>query len=225
MSSTVIRALLAVGVLALGLLGQMALEASYRTPRPLLGAPLASLPMQIGTWVGRDEPMDPEILERTQADDHLNRIYEDPARSGRAFKLWLNYSRHGLNLRHTPEICLPSGGWNKSESQTCVICLKGPDGSERPVTRLVYSQQDVVQGIGFWYHIFGEGSLERVARKLPISSRSSHGRTTRGSSLTVEIFVNGAQDPADPAFREFAEGVMAALEPLLPESREHYHIP
>lgn len=219
------RASIAIAILALGIAAQSALEAAYHTPRPALNAPLASLPMRIGAWIGRDEPMDPLILERTQADDYVNRVYEDPARPGRTFKLWINYSRHGLNLRHTPEVCLPSGGWTKNESQTRVMHVAAPDGTPMPITRLVYTQQDMSQGIGFWYLIFGEGRMERFARTLPISSRSSYGRTTRGSSLTVEVFMPGSTDTDDEAFREFAQGVSAALAPLLPEHRAHYYIP
>lgn len=219
------RAAVALGMLLIGLAMQAVLEASFHTPRPLLHVPLRSLPMRLGRWIGHDEPMSPEILERTQADDHLNRVYEDPIHPGKLFKVWLNYSRHGLNLRHSPEVCLPSGGWTKNESQTRVVPVAGTDGVEYPVTRLVYSQAGVVQGLGFWYYIFGEGPIERFARTLPVSSRSSHGRTTRGSGLTVEVFFEGESDPEEAAFREFAEHLLGALEPLLPENRAHYYIP
>ena len=55
------------------------------------------------------------------------------------------------------------------------------------MTRLGYAQGELVEHVGFWYYIFGEGKLENLVRQLPITSRSSHGRTTRGSSMTVEI--------------------------------------
>lgn len=215
---------LTVGLLAAGLVAQTALEASYRTPRPELAAPLATLPMRLGPWIGRDEAMDPEILERTQADDYLNRVYEDSRRPGRAIKVWMNYSRHGLNLRHSPEVCLPSGGWTKVESQTRVVNVPAPGGS-LALTRLSYTQSDVTQGIGFWYYIFGEGPIERFARTLPISSRSSHGRTTRGSGLTVELFFPGDFDPDSETLAAFAEELLAALEPLLPAGGAAYHVP
>lgn len=218
------RVAITIGILGLGLLGQVALEASYRTPRPEIGMPLSSLPMRLGTWVGRDEPMDAEILERTQADDYLNRVYEDTARPGRTIKVWMNYSRHGLNLRHSPEVCLPSGGWTKVESQTRVVMAKGPSG-EQPITRLSYTQSDATQGIGFWYYIFGEGPIERFARTLPISSRSSHGRTTRGSGLTIELFFPGDFDPESDTLTAFAGELLAAIEPALPDSRVAYHVP
>lgn len=219
------RALIGVAVLAAGLGAVNALEAGYRTPRPLLKRPLASLPMQLGRWVGRDEEMDPEVLRAAQCDDHLNRVYEDPARPGRPLRLWINYSVHGLNLRHSPEVCLPSGGWTKVEARTRVLHVDRPDGPPLPIMRLAYAQADVVQGVGFWYDIFGEGRLEHLARSLPIASRSSHGRTTRGSGLTVEVFGPGEADSDGEAMREFASALLDALEPILPDDRAHYYIP
>ena len=54
---------------------------------------------------------------------------------GLSVRLWINYSLQGNNLRHTPEICLPSGGWNKIESQTRVLSVpvgRGPIDYDYP---------------------------------------------------------------------------------------------
>ncbi len=180
--------------------------------------------MSIGDWGGRDVPVDPKVLEESQADDYLNRIYEHPDRPGLQMTLWMNYSKHGLNLRHSPEVCLPSGGWEKIEAQTRVLEADGPDG-RTTLTRLAYRQGELVQEIGFWYYIFGEGRVERYVRSLPITSRSSHGRTTRGSGLTVEIFCPGDVDPEGEALREFASSLLSELGHFLPEDRAEYHVP
>ena len=219
------RGILAATFLVLGVAAQATLDAAMNRPRPKLNAPLARLPMQIGDWIGRDEPMEADILDRTQADEYLNRAYEDPRRPGRTLRLWINYSNQGLNLRHSPEICLPSGGWTKLETMTKVIPIERPSGPPTNVMRLGYSQDDLIQGIAFWYYIFGEGPMERFARSLPIGSRSSHGRATRGSGLTVEIFYSG-DGPADTeTVAKFATAVLDALEPLLPTDRAAYYIP
>jgi hypothetical protein len=137
----------------------------------------------------------------------------------------MNYSRTGLNMRHSPEVCLPSGGWTKVESMTRVFNVSGPGGLPVPVTRLGYAQGELVQGVGFWYYIFGEGRVERWVRRLPITSRSSHGRTTRGSGLTIEVFCLGQLDPEGEALREFASALLAELDPILPDDRVAYHEP
>ena len=95
----------------------------------------------------------------------------------------------------------------------------------RKITRLAYAKGEMVQRIGFWYYIFGEGPVERSLRSLPITSRSSHGRTTRGSSLTVEVFCPAEVDPDGRALADFVERVRDALELLLPDDRAAYHHP
>lgn len=219
------RVAIGVLVLAAGLAGQEALEAMTAIERPKLEAPLSSVPMELGAWVGRDEPVDARIVREAQTDDYLNREYEDRRHPGRRLTLWMNYSEHGLNLRHSPEICLPSGGWTKVESRCQVMSVPTPAGTEMPVTRLGYARSELVQTIGFWYYIFGEGRLEKYVRSLPITSRSSHGRTTRGSGLTIEVFCPGSTDPDGQALRDFARELLAAIEPILPADRANYHIP
>lgn len=212
-------------VLTSGLAAQAALEQACRIERPPLNRPLAALPLRLGDWVGRDEPVDPAILGESQADDYLNRVYENPHRRGGRMSLWINYSKIGNNMRHSPEICLPSGGWTKVESQCKTLPIDRPEAPPQPISRLVYSQGELVQSIGFWYYIFGEGQLDRFVRGLPITSRSSHGRTTRGSGMTVEVFCSGESDPEGLALADFSRELLTALEPVLPASRVSYFQP
>ncbi|HEV3163400.1 MAG TPA: EpsI family protein [Isosphaeraceae bacterium] len=216
---------LCVLILAFGVAAQAALEQSSDAPRPLLKQKLATIPIRLGSWAGEDVNVDARVLEKSQATDYLSRIYHDSRRPGRQLQVWINYSETGLNLRHTPEICLPSGGWTKIESQCRVMRVKCSAAGELPITRLAYGKGELVQGIGFWYYIFGEGQLEHFVRSLPITSQSSHGRATRGSGLTVEVFCPGEADPDGQALQDFASALLAALEPILPGSRACYHIP
>ncbi len=219
------RALIACVLLLSALACQLVLGRMNETERPPLKRPLSSIPFAIGDWSGQDETVDPDILERSQATDYLSRVYECPRFRGRKMRLWINYSRKGDNLRHTPEICLPSAGRTKIESRTRVITLGRLAGRDQLATLLAYARGDLVENVGFWYYIFGEGRLENYVRRLPITSRSSHGRTTRGSSITIEVFSTGEDDPEGNAMIDFARGLLAELEPILPESRAEYYIP
>lgn len=208
-----------------GLAAQAALEEVSRTERPPLHRPLADLPLAIGDWVGVDRRVDPEILRQTQATEYLSREYQSRTRPGLRLNLWVNYSDVGANLRHTPDVCLPSGGWEKVEALTRVFEIRADDGPPLRVTRLAYAQGELVEHVGFWYYIFGEGRLENYVRNLPITSQSSHGRATRGSSMTIEIFYAGEQDPEGSALQEFAEKLIAELDPILPAPRAAYYLP
>ena len=219
------RLAIGLSILSLGLASEAAVDRASRTERPLLKGSLEAIPMTIGDWQGRDEPVDPEIARESQATEYLNRVYALRTRPGVQVWLWINYSHRGLNLRHSPAVCLPSGGWEKSESMSQVLSVEGPGGEPQQISLLGYEKGELVQRIGFWYDIYGEGRLEQFVRGLPIASRSSHGRTTRGSGMTVEVFYPGDAGPTEAEFLAFAEGLLAALEPILPEDRATYHIP
>jgi len=218
------RVILTLGFLGLGLAAHAAMERAASIERPLLKKSLADLPMVIGDWHGRDEPIASEIVEEAQTDDYVNRIYEHAKYPGQRVSLWINYSVKGLNLRHSPEVCLPSGGWSRVESLNDTVTLDDPAGRQVPISVLAYSKDSTIQRIGFWYYIFGEGSIHKAIRGLPITSRSSHGRTTRGSSMTIEIF-RPQDEERQELLADFAQSLVKELEPFLPESRESYHRP
>lgn len=212
-------------ILATGIGAKAAIEKLNHTERPALRMSLSSIPFNFRGWTGRDEAIDSAIIERAQATEYINRTYESHTRSGLSFSVWINYSRIGDNLRHTPEICLPSGGWTKIESQTRVLSVPSPKERVISITRLSYAKGELVEHVGFWYYIFGEGKLENYVRHLPITSQSSHGRTTRGSSMTVEVFHSGDNDPEGEGLCDFARELLSALERILPLERADYHIP
>ena len=209
----------------IGLAAQGELKRLNQTERPSLRRDLESIPLELGDWVGQKEDVAPDIVERAQTTEYLNRVYESRTQPGLRLTLWINYSEKGTNLRHTPEICLPSGGWTKIESQTKVMNVLAPNDKVVRITRLGYGRGELVEQVGFWYYIFGEGKLENFVRQLPITSRSSHGQTTRGSSMTVEIFYPGEHDPDGDALRDFAQALLLALEPVLPHDRAEYYVP
>ena len=136
--------------------------------------------MELGDWVGQDRDVAPDIVERAQTTEYLNRVYENRSHPGLRLTLWINYSRNGTNLRHTPEICLPSGGWTKIESQTKVLSVDLGKSKNVSITRLGYGQGELVKHVGFWYYIFGEGKLENFVRQLadhqPQQSRPNNPR-------------------------------------------------
>ena len=211
-------------IVAVGLAAQQALEAACRLERPPLRRPLTSLPMRFGEWVGSDSPVGADLIRESNATEYLSRIYESPRYPGLQLKLWANYSDIGQNLRHTPETCLPAGGWTKIERQTRVLEVPGREGPIR-LTRLGYYQGELVGHLGFWYYIFGEGKLENYVRSLPITSQSSYGRVTRGSSITIEVFYPGDRDPDGEALRDFAAELLQGLDPILPKPRACYYMP
>jgi Protein of unknown function (DUF3485) len=158
-----------------------------------------------GYWIGSDRPVCDELGRRARSTEYLSRVYESRKRPGVAPRLRVNYSLMGNNLRRTPDSCLPGTGWPQIESRSRVLEIPASDGPSVKVSRPGYSQADIVEHVGFWYYISGEGAPENDVRNLPITSQPSHGRATRGSSMTIEVFYPGEIDPDGDASREFAK--------------------
>lgn len=76
-----------------------------------LDPPLASLPMQLGSWRGEDVTLPEGVLRIAGNDDYVNRAYYDTER-GAWVTLNVGYTaRPRTILRHRPTICYPSAGW------------------------------------------------------------------------------------------------------------------
>ena len=72
---------------------------------------LARLPLQIGNWSGRDVVLDSRVVEKTDADQVLNRVY-DRASSRQSVTLFIAYGVRFRDLMpHRPELCYPRAGW------------------------------------------------------------------------------------------------------------------
>ena len=84
------RITVCLSLLGTGLAADAGLELVNRCDRPTPTSKLAAIPMTLGRWVGRDEPVEPDIIERAQTDDWINRVYEDPTGPGRRLTLWMN---------------------------------------------------------------------------------------------------------------------------------------
>jgi EpsI family protein len=69
-------------------------------------------PLQLGPWQGKHDPVDPEIIQATFSDAHLNAGYRNT--TGKEVSLWIAYyakDESGGGFKHTPRHCMVGGGW------------------------------------------------------------------------------------------------------------------
>src|ERR1700679_4185541 len=96
-----LRTLLCGAILSTGWAAQAGLERLNHTVRPPLRQPLASVPLDLGDWVGRGERVAPDIVARPQRTESLNRPCASRKQPGLQLRLWINFSLHGTYLRHS----------------------------------------------------------------------------------------------------------------------------
>jgi EpsI family protein len=141
---------LAVTLLSTALLISPLLPGGEKAPT---SKPLALFPPVIGSWQGRDVPLEPRIVESLALDDHLNRLYE--SNSGEELILYVGYyrsQRSGAAI-HSPKNCLPGAGWQPISSGHVYLTM--PDGERAPVN--LYQVQKGInrQIVLYWYQSHG----------------------------------------------------------------------
>ncbi|MBL8200247.1 MAG: VPLPA-CTERM-specific exosortase XrtD [Chromatiales bacterium] len=115
-------------------------------------ANLASLPLKIGDWSGREEPLEKVYLDVLQVSDYLMAQFSrptDPAPVG----LWIAYydSQTQGAAVHSPKACLPGGGWQITSLTEHTIEGVGPDGGPLRVNRVEIGLGEQRQLVYYWF--------------------------------------------------------------------------
>lgn len=101
-------------------------------------AELKRLPLEIGDWVGKEAPLDEEIVRATDTDAYLNRIYSRHNAS-EYVSLYIAYGGRARDLMpHRPEVCYTGAGWTLMDRSTMQLPLSG--GMELPCNILQFSR-------------------------------------------------------------------------------------
>ena len=93
--------------------------------------PLASLPLQLGGWLGRDEPLDERVRQAAHFDDqYVNRVYFNP-RVGASVGVFIGFvGRPRSRLGHRPDVCYAAHGWEQEWQKSVPVTT--PAGSSVP---------------------------------------------------------------------------------------------
>lgn len=101
---------------ALGLLGHW----TSGLPPIRLQNGFADFPLQVGDWTGRTESLAPQIVALSGAEEALNAAFLSP--QGRSVSLYIGYRGSPFleseNFFHSPDVCMPSMGWETTAAST-----------------------------------------------------------------------------------------------------------
>ena len=114
---------------------------------------LANLPMALGSWTGRDLPIEQRILDAVGVDDHVSRAYFDQRNP--PVLLYVGYyksQRTGATI-HSPKNCLPGAGWQPVSSGKIAVPLA--DGKNAVVNLYTIEKGLERQSVIYWYQSHG----------------------------------------------------------------------
>jgi EpsI family protein len=110
------------------------------------------MPLLIGDWTGREEMIEKVYLDVLKVSDYLLASFSrptDPAPVG----LWIAYydaQTQGASV-HSPQACLPGGGWRINQLTEHEIPNVGPNGTSLRVNRVEIALGEQRQLVYYWF--------------------------------------------------------------------------
>jgi EpsI family protein len=149
---------------------------------PIDRAPLASLPLTLDGWEGRDAtPFADDLVAALGVDDYINRYY---ARGTPPVALYVGYyasQRQGDTI-HSPQNCLPGAGWQPVSSERVTLQA---NGIPVDVNRYVIQKGLERQAVLYWYQGRGRVVANEYANKAWLMLDAARLRRTNGALVRI----------------------------------------
>jgi exosortase D (VPLPA-CTERM-specific) len=146
--------------------------------------PLALFPMEFKGWRGISQTLDRDSLETLGPTDYLLADYTNEASIGGPLNVYIAYyaSQRAAKLPHSPELCLPAGGW--SIISQSIVNLPSTDGESIDANRVVIEKRGTRQVVYYWFeergrHIASGSTLKYYALRDALIDNRTDGALVR----------------------------------------------
>jgi EpsI family protein len=189
-----------------------------RPERTPFMAPLAQFPTRMGGWeTVREVPVEPEIQQVLKADDTLDRVYINPARTDAAylFIAFFKTQRYG-QAPHSPKNCLPGNGWEPISTDRPTIQVSG---WPTPITvnRYVVAYADQKSVTLYWYQSHNRVVASEYWAKFWLVADALRYRRSDTAMIRIAVPVrDGDVQAASNAGVEFVQALFPELLKQMP---------
>ena len=161
--------------LAAGLAWQLAPAPAAALPDR---APLILFPTELAGWQGERELLDPHIEGVLGADDYLMATYDGGANIPVNLLIAHYQSQIDGSGIHSPEVCLPTGGWEVSRWTRFDTGLRTSTGQPLAVNRTIIQKGMNHQLVYFWFEQRGRAlTSDYAAKAYTVLDSITRGRT------------------------------------------------
>jgi exosortase D (VPLPA-CTERM-specific) len=127
----------------------------------------ALFPLEVNGWSGEAGRNPKEVEDVLAADDYLTIFYHSPDKKHtiNLFSAFYRSTTDGTGI-HSPEICIPGGGWEVSRWQRYDVVFDSPDQTPLKVNRAVIQKGTERQLVYYWFHMRGQSFASEYQAKL-----------------------------------------------------------
>lgn len=190
---------------------------SQRTPEAIERRELANFPLTLGDMQGKRQFLDQNILLVLGADDYLMADYAGGA-SEPPINLLVSYylsQTNGSGI-HSPEVCIPAGGWEVSNWSQVNINLPNQDGKGFQVNRAIIQKGLQRQLVYYWFEQRGRRVANDYAAKLLTVWDAVVRRRSDGALVRLATPINTDAESAERRLQGFAGILLKELGSYVP---------
>jgi exosortase D (VPLPA-CTERM-specific) len=184
---------------------------------PLDRQPFTLFPQQIGSWSGTTERLEPEVEKVLGATDYLNTTFRsvEASASVNMFVAYYDTQTRGEGI-HSPEVCLPVGGWEIFSLDLYRIDMSGTGYGAFVVNRAVIQKGLSKQLVYYWFEQRGKRMTNDVVAKASVVLDGLTMGRTDGALVRYVTEIRGSEAEADARLQEFIKHSLERLPQFVP---------
>ncbi|MES2579499.1 MAG: VPLPA-CTERM-specific exosortase XrtD [Pseudomonadota bacterium] len=178
--------------------------------------PLATFPTKIDNWVAKESSLSKDVEEFLGVDDYLLADYKADGSSVNFYVAYYASQRKGVSP-HSPQVCMPGGGWIISSLDRITIDVAGK--KDFHVNRTVINKDNHRQVVYYWFEQRGRHIANEYYMKWYLLLDSIQRNRTDGALVRVTTYIRPSEsiEVADKRIQEFLEKSVPLLDTYVPK--------
>lgn len=182
--------------------------------QPLERKTLDEFPKSIGEWKSTSYSLPSIIEESSGASDYLIADYYD--NQGNLINVYIGYfknQREEGRIPHSPEVCIPSGGWKIHDKG--VTTIKGWEKGDIIANRFTIKKGESENLTYYWFKQGSSTSIQKMLARLDLIRFALFERRSDGALIRLVSPINTAETQQDVDTR--LQGFATEFVKLIPE--------
>ena len=202
-------------------IGSIAWVATPRSePIPVDREPFALFPSSFEAWDSATAPLDTSVEAVLAADDYIQATFRAPGEAAPVgfFSAFYHNQTDGSGI-HSPEVCLPVGGWEMFDIAPVKISLPDTGWPDFEVNRAIIQKGLQKQVVYYWFEQRGKRITNDFAAKLITIWDSFEMGRSDGALVryTTPVARGETLEDADERIRRFMALSLSSLPKFLPQ--------
>lgn len=179
--------------------------------------PLVNFPASFGEWKSNPSNLEKDVIKALQLDDYFIADYKNA--KGDMVNFYIAYyasQRKGVSP-HSPQVCMPGGGWVISSLDRIVLDIPGK--SDFYVNRTVINKDGIRQVVYYWFEQRGRHIANEYLMKWYLLTDAIHKNRSDGALVRVTSVIRPEEsaEDVDKRIQEFLKKSTFNLSKYVPE--------